>query len=150
MLTRKGLQATDGQSSAPPRRAAEWQDGGHQGWTVFEIPSSPGSSHPSDRSSAVKIRCVATGVIAPICSVGQRKAADHGASETTPVPMQPHALVPPASTGCELLLPSMACRAARACATHATLLQLNRTFPINGSAAVCRTETRLCLALLAR
>ena len=63
MLTRKGLQATDGQSSAPPRCAAEWQDGGHQGWTVFEIPSTPGSSHPSDRSSAVKIRCVATGVI---------------------------------------------------------------------------------------
>ena len=61
-----------------------------------------GSSRSSDPGWAAKIRRVATGVFlrqAPICSVGRRKAADHGASETTRVPMQPHALVPPESTG---------------------------------------------------
>ena len=75
--------------------------------------------------------------------------------------MQPHALVPPASTGCELLdgellsaarqarhhsgtkltclgampvlLPSMACRAAQACAMHAII-----RFPGSSAATLLR------------
>ena len=79
------LQARDGgQSSAPPRRAAEWQDGGPQGRTVFQIPSTPGSSRPSDWGWAAMIRRVATGVFLfrhDLLSWAG-KAADHGASET--------------------------------------------------------------------
>ena len=57
------LQARDGgQSSAPPRRAAEWQDGEPQGGRYMKYRPPTGSSRSSDPGWAAKIRRVATGV----------------------------------------------------------------------------------------